>query len=45
MNLAREEELQIKKAMEIADENISNICGKYRNKEAADKILEELNLR
>jgi hypothetical protein len=44
MNIPAEEEKQIRKSIEIANENISNICGKRRNKEAADKILSELNI-
>ena len=45
MNIPKEEEAQFKKALEIADENISNIIGRQRNRDAADKILSELNLR
>jgi hypothetical protein len=44
MNIPKEEEREIRRSIEIANENISNICGKRRNKEAADKILSELNL-
>lgn len=44
MNIPKEEEREIRRAIEVANENISNICGKYRNKEAANKILDELGL-